>query len=231
MAQRAEHRFVGCACGIMDPLAAAAGREDAALLIDCRTLAWREVAIPAGAAVLVVHSGVSRELADGAYNARRADCERAAHAFGASSLRDVGSGALAAAPAGLDATALRRARHVLTENARVEAFAAALEGGDLAAAGAALRASHASLRDDFEVSHPAVDALVEALDAAIGGEGGARITGGGFGGCVVALMSRAMVSGVRAAAERHLRGAGIAEPLTIEVRPAAGARAWGCPRS
>jgi galactokinase len=222
MTQRAEHRFVGCACGIMDPLVAAAGREGAALLIDCRSLAWREVAVPDDVALLVVHSGVSRELADGAYNARRAECARAARAFGASSLRDVGLDDLADAPVGLDATALRRARHVVTENARVESFAGALARGDLAAAGVALRASHASLRDDFEVSHPAVDALVAALDAAVGAEGGARITGGGFGGCVIALCPQAMAGAVRAAAERHLHAAGIPEPLTLDVRPSRG---------
>lgn len=231
MAQRAEHRFVGCACGVMDPLVAAAGRGGAALLIDCHSLRWREVAIPDAVSMLVVHSGVSRELADGAYNARRAECGRAARAFGASSLRDVGLDALATAPAGLDATVLRRARHVVTENARVESFAAALERGDLAAAGVALRASHASLRDDFEVSHPAVDALVAALDAAVGVEGGARMTGGGFGGCVVAVSSHALAGTVRAAAERHLREVGIAAPLALEVRPSGGARAWHPARS
>jgi galactokinase len=107
MAQRAENLFVGCACGIMDPLAAAAAREGAALLIDCRSLSWDEVAVPEQAAVLVVHSGVSRELADGAYNARRAECERAARFFGVAALRDLAGDAVAAAPAGLDATAYR----------------------------------------------------------------------------------------------------------------------------
>jgi galactokinase len=230
MAQRAENLFVGCACGIMDPLAAAAAREGAALLIDCRSLSWDEVAVPEQAAVLVVHSGVSRELADGAYNARRAECERAARFFGVAALRDLAGDAVAAAPAGLDATAYRRARHVVTENARVQAFATALRAGDLATAGSALRASHASLRDDFEVSHPAVDALVAALDAAIGDEGGARMTGGGFGGCVVAVLPRARCRPVREAAEHHLRGAGVDRTLALEVRPAPGARAWDAPR-
>jgi galactokinase len=96
MAQRAENLFVGCACGIMDPLAAAAAREGAALLIDCRSLSWDEVAVPEQAAVLVVHSGVSRELADGAYNARRAECERAARFFGVAALRDLAGDAVAA---------------------------------------------------------------------------------------------------------------------------------------
>jgi galactokinase len=149
-------------------------------------------------------------------------------------LRDLGPAALAAmsarAPDGLDETAYRRARHVVTENARVHAFAAAIRRCDLVAAGAALRASHASLRDDFEVSHPAVDALVDVLDAAIGAEGGARMTGGGFGGCVVAALPRARAAMVRAAASVHLRAAGVVEPLMVEVRPSGGAAAWDAPR-
>ena len=215
------------ASGIMsDP----AGREASALLIDCRTLAWEEVAVAADIAVLVVHSGVSRELADGAYNQRRAECERAARFFGVTALRDMGPAAFASMsarpPDGLDEVAYRRACHVVNENARVHAFAAALRRRDLVAAGAALRASHASLRDLFEVSHPAVDALVGALDAAIGAEGGARMTGGGFGGCVVAALPRARAATVRAAASAHLRAAGVVEPLMLEVRPSGGAVAW-----
>ena len=231
LAQRAENETVGCACGIMDPLVSAAGREGAALLIDCRSLTWQEVAIPDDIVVLVVHSGVSRELADGAYNLRRAECERAARHLGVTALRDLTPAALARLPDGLDATAFRRARHVVTENARVHAFAAALQRRDPAAAGAALRASHASLRDDFEVSHPAVDSLVEVLDAAIGEEGGARMTGGGFGGCVVAVLPAARTDAVRAAALEHLRAAGVAKPLMLEVRPSAGASAWDRPRA
>lgn len=223
IARRAENETVGCACGIMDPLVSAAAREGTALLIDCRSLTWRAVSVPDPLAVLVVHSGVSRELADGAYNARRAECERASSFFGVAALRDLTPEALAEAPAGLDPTAYRRARHVVTEDARVHRFAAALQSGDAIAAGAALRASHASLRDDFEVSHPAVDALVAALDVAIGEEGGARMTGGGFGGCVVAVLPRRRLASVEAAARRHLSAAGVARPLTLEVRPASGA--------
>lgn len=233
LAQRAENDMVGCACGIMDPLVSAAGREGAALLIDCRALVWEEVAVADDIAVLVMHSGVSRELADGAYNQRRAECERAARFFDVAALRDLAPGALAPgapAPSGLDETAFRRARHVVTENARAHAFAAALRRHDLVAAGAALRASHASLRDDFEVSHPAVDALVAVLDAAIGDEGGARMTGGGFGGCVVAVLPRVRATAVRAAAAAHLRSTGVVEPLSLEVRPSGGATAWDAPR-
>ncbi len=231
LAQRAENETVGCACGIMDPLVSAGGREGAALLIDCRSLTWQEVAIPDDIVALVVHSGVSRELADGAYNLRRAECERAARHLGVTALRDLTPAALSRLPVGLDATAFRRARHVVTENARVHAFAAALQRRDPAAAGAALRASHASLRDDFEVSHPAVDSLVEVLDAAIGEEGGARMTGGGFGGCVVAVLPAARTDAVRAAALEHLRAAGVAKPLMLEVRPSAGASAWDRPHA
>ena len=229
LAQRSENETVGCSCGIMDPLVSAAARKGAALQIDCRSLTWQTVPIPEQIAVLVVHSGVSRELAGGAYNARRAECGQAAVFFGVASLRDLVDHAIAEAPEGLDATAYRRARHVSSENARVHRFAAALQAGDLVAAGAALRESHVSLRDDFEVSHPAVDALVDALDAAIGVEGGARMTGGGFGGCVVAVLTIQRLGAVRAAASAHLRAAGVTQPLMMEVRPAGGASVWGFP--
>jgi galactokinase len=229
LAQRSENETVGCSCGIMDPLVSAAARKGAALQIDCRSLTWQTVPIPEQVAVLVVHSGVSRELAGGDYNARRAECGQAAVFFGVASLRDLGDHAIAEAPEGLDATAYRRARHVSSENARVHRFAAALQAGDLVAAGAALRESHVSLRDDFEVSHPAVDALVDALDAAIGVEGGARMTGGGFGGCVVAVLPIQRLAAVRAAASVHLRAAGVTQPLMMDVRPAGGASVRGFP--
>ena len=179
--QRIEQVASGVPCGIMDQLVAAAGVPGAALLIDCRSLAWREVPIPDDVEVVVVHSGDARLLVDSAYAQRRAECEAAAAVIGP--LRDastVDTGVIA------DDTVRRRARHVVSENGRVLAFADALMAGDVAGAGRLMLEGHRSLAADFEVSTPALDATVAEL-AATPGVYGARLTGAGFGGCVVAL--------------------------------------------
>jgi galactokinase len=179
--QRAEHVASGVPCGIMDQLASAAGVEGHALLIDCRSLEVTPVAVPQGASVFVVDSGTRRSLSTSFYGVRRAQCEDAETLIGPlrdASLADVES---------IATDDLRhRARHVVTENQRVRDFAAALREGDLAAAGALMVESHASLRDDFDVSTHALDELVEEL-VRTPGVYGARLTGAGFGGCVVAL--------------------------------------------
>ncbi|GEO01126.1 galactokinase [Novosphingobium sediminis] len=185
MAQAGECDHVGMRCGIMDQLASAAGVASHALMIDCRTLDVRPVAMPEDVQILIVHSGVARGLVEGHYNERRAQCEAAAAAIGVSALRDADMAMLNGA--GLDPLTLSRARHVVTENARVLAAAEALAAGDLRATGELMAASHASMRDDFQITVPAVDALAAELQALIGPEGGARMTGGGFGGAVVAL--------------------------------------------
>lgn len=185
VAQQVEHRFAGVACGIMDQMVIAAGEPGSAMLLDCRSLAHDRVSLPADWSVLIVQSGVSRELIDGEYNARRAQCERAARELGVTSLRD-------AEPTDADFSALdpvdaKRARHVVGEIARTRAAADAIARGAIGELGALMRASHASMRDDFEASHPEVDHLVDRLNAMIGTEGGARMTGGGFGGAIVAI--------------------------------------------
>lgn len=185
MAQAGECDHVGMRCGIMDQLASAAGVVRHALMIDCRSLDVKPVAMPADVQILIVHSGVARGLVEGAYNERRLQCEAAAEAIGVRALRDADMTMLNSA--GLDALTLARARHVVTENARVLAAAEALAAGDLKATGELMAASHASMRDDFQITVPAVDALAAELAALIGSEGGARMTGGGFGGAVVAL--------------------------------------------
>jgi galactokinase len=182
LAQRAEQRASGVPCGIMDQLTSAAGSTGHALLIDCHALAIEPVPLPEAVEVRVVHSGESRRLAGSAYGERRAALQAAEEVVGP--LRRI------ADPVQLDRlddpVLVRRARHVVTENARVRTVAAALRAGDLVTAGGAMAASHASLRDDFEVSTPALDALVDRLGA-ITGVHGVRLTGAGFGGCVVAL--------------------------------------------
>lgn len=179
--QQAEHLASGVPSGVMDQLASTLGQEGHALLMDFTSLEVVTVPMPAGVDVVVVHSGQARALAGSAYAERRAQCEAAAKVIGP--LREANEFHLA----GLDDPLLRRrARHVVTENRRVLEFADCLWMGDLAGAGRLMAASHASLASDFEVSTPALDALVAELSA-VPGVYGARLTGAGFGGCVVAL--------------------------------------------
>jgi galactokinase len=163
----------------MDQLASVASRADRALLIDCRSLELRYVRIPDDAAIVVVHSGVPRTLERSAYSERRAACEQIATVLGLGSLRDATLDQVLDEPL---------ARHVVTENARVEQTAAALEIGNIVRVGELMLESHASLRDDYRVSTPELDLLVEQLVSA--GAHGARLTGAGFGGCVVAIAPR-----------------------------------------
>lgn len=224
-AQAAEHRWAGVHCGIMDQMAVAAGKTGAALLLDCRDLATRLVDLPEDWAVMIVQSGVKRGLVDGHYNQRRRDCETAVAALGVRSLRDADIAAVEAAP--LDPLVRRRARHVVTEIDRTAAAVAALGARDLAGLGQVLAASHASMRDDFEITVPPVDALVALLQAAIGNEGGARMTGGGFGGAVVAVMPAGRIAQVRAAVEAGYRAPGGAS-LEIMIELAGPSRPPEC---
>lgn len=216
-AQTTEHDYAGVRCGIMDQVAVALGQPGHALLLDCRDLATRHLPLPAGWAVMVVQSGVHRGLVDGQYNQRREACELAARALGRASLRGAVLEDLERVT--LDPVVARRARHVITEIARTEAAAAALGAADLGQFGALLRASHASLRDLFEVSVPAVDDLVDGLNAAIGPEGGARMTGGGFGGAVVAVLAADRVGAI-AAKVAATRRAPDGAPLDISIEGA-----------
>lgn len=183
LAQRAESEYVGVACGIMDQMAAALGRPGQALFIDTQSLDYEPLSLPEGARVVVVDSGVPRRLAESGYNQRRQECFAAAKMLGVVSLREVrDTQAIEALPEPYR----RRARHVVSENARVLEGLAALRSGDLERFGALMVASHRSLKEDFEVSTPELDRLVElALEA---GALGARLTGAGFGGAIVALV-------------------------------------------
>jgi galactokinase len=200
--QYAENKWVGMNCGIMDEMISAAGVADHALLIDCRSLATSPQPLPAGIAVVVLDTATRRGLVDSAYNERRAQCEAAARHFGAAALRDVALAQLEAARPDLDGLIYRRARHVITENARVLQACDAMRAGDARALGRLLDASHASLRDDFEVSSRELDVIVE-VTAAHPACLGARMTGAGFGGCAVALVwhahQQAFVESVAAA--------------------------------
>ena len=185
--QRAENHYVGMQCGIMDQLASAAGRAGHALLIDCRSLAVRPVPFPSALRVLLLDSAVQRELGDSAYNQRRAQCEQAAEALGVATLRDADRALLERHRDRLDPVVYRRARHVVTEDARVVEAARALEAGAVAELGPLFAAAHRSMAEDYEASTPELDLLVE-LAAATPGVAAARLTGAGFGGCTVNLV-------------------------------------------
>lgn len=194
LCQFAENNFVGARCGVMDQLISCCGVAGHALLIDCRTLAMRPVSIPPEAGIVICNTMVSHALATSAYNRRREECERAVEILserlaGVSALRDVGPEMLSRHAAELPDDILRRARHVVTENARTIAAAEALKAGDLARVGKLMNDSHASLRDDYEVSCPEADVMT-ALAQSRAGVFGARMTGGGFGGCTVNLVAR-----------------------------------------
>ncbi|PKQ71719.1 galactokinase [Aeromonas sobria] len=199
--QQAENKFVGCNCGIMDQMISASGKTDHALLLDCRSLETRLIPMPTDLAVLIVNSNVRRGLVDSEYNTRRQQCETAARHYGVKALRDLDLAGLEAGKAGLDEDCYRRARHVVGENARTLAAANALASHDLARLGELMAESHAAMRDDFEITVPAIDGLVEIIKARIGTDGGVRMTGGGFGGCVVALLRPEKVAEVIAAVE------------------------------
>ncbi|HET7221045.1 MAG TPA: galactokinase [Vicinamibacterales bacterium] len=205
LAQRAEHEFAGVACGIMDQLSVAAARERHALLLDCRSLDWRDVPIPPAARILVFDSGMPRALAASAYNDRRAACDRVVAAMRkrhswVHALRDADDALLAEVAGELDAVDVRRAAHVIAENRRPLEMATAFEAGDLGRAGRLMMHSHASLRDLYEVSSPELDALVDlALEQP--GCTGARLTGAGFGGCAIALVEAGSVERVMSSVE------------------------------
>jgi galactokinase len=190
--QRAEHEYVGTRCGIMDQFAAMFAQAGHALVLDCRSLDYQQVTINHNVKIVLVNSMVSRELAAGEYNRRRAECESGVTQLrkalpNVHALRDVSLDALEQHKSDLPDQVYRRCRHVITENQRVLAAAAALKAQDLAMFGRLMRASHSSLRDDYEVSCRELDLLCE-LASECDGVYGARMTGGGFGGCTVNLV-------------------------------------------
>lgn len=198
LAQGAENHFVGVQCGIMDQLISALGQADHALVIDCRDLSYQPAPLPASVKVVVCDSHVERTLAGSAYNQRRAECEEAVRLFKqwypkVRALRDVTLDQFQAHAAALPEPVRARARHVISENARVLAGAAALKVDDAEAFGQLMNASHRSLRDDYEVSVPELDALVTAAQA-VPGCYGSRLTGAGFGGCTVSLVETSAVA-------------------------------------
>jgi galactokinase len=221
LCQRAENEFVGISSGVMDQYASLLSEAGTALLLDCRSLYAEHVPLDldqAGLALLVCDTGVRRRLAAGnEYNARRAACERAARALGLTQLRDARLEDLTR----LSGVELRRARHVISENTRVLAAAQALRACDFGAFGQLMYASHASLRDDYAVSTPELDAFVACVEQV--GALGARLTGAGFGGCAIALVATAHVEALAEATRGRYAAAGFAAPTFYTFHPATGA--------
>jgi galactokinase len=226
--QEVENGYIGLNSGLMDQLAAVLGRPDAALLIDCRSLEWRPVPLPLEAhAVVAIDSGSSRRLGGSEYNRRRAECESVVAALsstrpGVRALRDADLEMLESVRDSLPPVALRRAEHVVRENQRVLDCVDAIERGDLSKVGELLAASHASLRDLFEVSSPELDALVE-IATSVTGVVGARMTGGGFGGSVVVIAERSAIDRLREEVDRHYPSRTDLRATVHVVEPAEGA--------
>jgi galactokinase len=187
LSQRAENKWVGVNCGIMDQMISAAGQADHALLIDCRSLETQSVPLPPGIVVVVLDTATRRGLVGSAYNERRSQCEAVAEFFGVKALRDVTMDQLNEKRDQLDRVVYRRARHVISENDRTLLAVDAMKRGEAIELGQLMQLSHMSLRDDFEVSSSELNAMVEFAERQNGCYG-ARMTGGGFGGCAVAVV-------------------------------------------
>lgn len=221
---RAENEIVGAPTGLMDQYACLLGQADAAVFLDCRSLQARTVPLrlaPAGLALVLADTGERHAHAAGGYAARRASCEKAARQLGVPALRDVETADLPRIEEELDPETFRRVRHVVTEDARVKATVVALEAGAMKTVGRQLTASHRSMRDDYEITTPALDLAVEAALSA--GALGARMTGGGFGGSTITLIDARRVPALGGAIKDAFAAARLAPPHVTTVTPGPGA--------
>jgi galactokinase len=230
LCQKAEHEYVGTLCGIMDQFIAVFGAAGHALMLDCRSLAYQLLPMPHDLRLVVCNSMVRHELASGEYNRRRADCEEGVkllqpHLPGIRALRDVSVADLEAWKQELPARVYRRCRHIVTENQRVLAAAKALQSGEADRFGHLMYRSHASLRDDFQVSCKELDLLVD-LASSSPGVYGARMTGGGFGGCTVNLLRAGAATAFKERIAQAYRDATGIIPEIYICEPAQGAQAW-----
>jgi galactokinase len=219
IAQRAENDWVGVACGIMDQLSSAVGHTQ---LIDCRTLETQPVPLPSGTAVVVMDTGTRRGLVDSAYNERRQQTSQAVDFFGVPALRDVSPEMLHQQFSALDPVIAIRARHVVTENQRVLQAQKAMQNDDPETLGTLMADSHNSLRDDYEVSSPALDTIV-SLALAQPACYGARMTGAGFGGCAVALVKAQEIENFNDTVVLQYQQATGNQPILYACHPAPGA--------
>jgi galactokinase len=226
LCQKAEHDYAGMPCGIMDQFVSTLGQKDHVLLLDCRSRRTELVPFTDRTmAILITNTNVKHELTGSEYPTRRRQCEAAAKALGVPSLRDASGELLERCRAGMDEVVFRRARHVIGEIARTPLAAAAIRQGDWAQAGKAMYASHASLKDDYEVSCSELDTVVGIAESIgpSGGVFGCRMTGGGFGGCAVALVKTDAVDAVMATLGREYKAATGISPTMFVSRPAQGA--------
>ncbi|MBB1404658.1 galactokinase [Pseudoalteromonas sp. SG44-5] len=220
--QAAENNFVGCNCGIMDQLISACGQQNQALGIDCRSLELIEVTIDPKMTIMMVNSNVKRGLVDSEYNLRRQQCDAGAKALGKTSLRDVSIREFEQQKCSLDPQVAKRIEHIVYENARTLNAMQAFTNNDIQQLSKLMAESHASMRDLFEITTSQIDNLVEIINNVLGIQGGVRMTGGGFGGCVVAFMPNDMVQEVIAAISSEYQAkTGLKESIYISL-PASG---------
>jgi len=227
LCQQAEHDFAGVPCGIMDQFTSILGRENHALLLDCRSRTTTPVAMTnPDVTVLIINTNIRHKLAEGEYAKRRAQCETAARVLKVAALRDATLEALDAARKQLEPVVFRRARHVISENERTLRAARAIQASDWTRVGQLMSASHASLRDDYEVSCPELDLVVEVAQqiGEAGGVIGCRMTGGGFGGCVVSLVKTEAVQRITRNLDVAYEKKTGRQASIFSSRPAAGAR-------
>lgn len=217
--QKAENKFVGANCGNMDQLTSALGQKDHLIMIDCRSLEITPTPVPQGYSIAIINSNVKHDLVTGEYNSRRQECEQAAKFFGVKALRDVTPEQFHARENELKAEselAYKRAKHVVYEDQRVLDAVLALKANDMVKLGQLMGESHDSMRDDFEITIPEIDYLVELAQVAIGKNGGARMTGGGFGGCIVCLVPNEKVEALRQLiADNYEKQTGIKETFYL----------------
>lgn len=220
---QAAEAYIGCKCGIMDQTISACGRAGCAMRLDCRSLEKQYSKIPEGLEVLIVNSNVKHALVGGEYNERREQCEHASKVLGVKALRDATMEMLDAKKSELDDVTYRRARHVITEDDRVLSAVKAFEAGDLDELGKLMYASHCSMRDDFEITIPEIDGLVEIIRKVLGENGAVRMTGGGFGGSVVAVVEPSKIEAVKAAIDAEYEKLSGRRATIIETYAADGA--------
>ncbi|MGL1957463.1 MAG: galactokinase [Colwellia sp.] len=216
ISQAAENNFVGCACGIMDQLISACGKAQMALGIDCRSLSLTDVSIPDGMTILMINSNVKRGLVDSEYNVRRQQCETAAKHFDVSHLRDVSIDSFESKKHELDVVVAMRAEHIVYENQRTLDAMQAFNHSDIALISHLMAGSHESMKSLFEITTSQIDYIVEIIGKVLGDKGGVRMTGGGFGGCVVALVPNNMVAEVVASVDsKYEAKTGLKESIYI----------------
>ncbi|MFZ1040107.1 MAG: galactokinase [Anaerolineales bacterium] len=220
--QRAENEWVGVNCGIMDQMASAACKEGHALFLDCRSLKIQHVPLPERVAIVVMDTSTRRGLVDSAYNERRSQCEEAARFFGVKALRDVSLDEFEKRKSGLREVVMRRARHIITDDQRVLDAVQAMQANDVVRLGNILNAGHISLRDDFEITNDALNQIVEAAQEQSSCYG-ARMTGGGFGGCAIALVDAGKVNAFVDSVEKAYRKKSGLDPQIYVCKASAGA--------